>query len=124
MDGAGTPTQSTDEATDEATMVAEPVYCPGGSAANVMKGIANLGGESAFVGMIGKDEVGRRYRELLAAQNVRPAGGTPTLTARVKVAFTRSTPVFSKAPSQRSTTNGATVCTTCSRARLYRSRAA
>ena len=55
-------------------MVAEPVYCPGGSAANVMKGIANLGGESAFVGMIGKDEVGRRYRELLAAQNVRPAG--------------------------------------------------
>jgi len=52
--------------------VAEPVYCPGGSSANVMKGIANLGGEAAFVGMLGRDEMGRRYRELLAAQNVRP----------------------------------------------------
>lgn len=67
VDGAGLPNLSTDDA-----MVAEPVYCPGGSAANVMKGIANLGGEASFVGMVGKDEVGRRYRELLAAQNVRP----------------------------------------------------
>jgi hypothetical protein len=49
----------------------DPKHCPGGSAANVTKGIANLGGEAAFVGMVGRDAVGRRYRELLAAQNVR-----------------------------------------------------
>ena len=50
----------------------EPTYCPGGSAANVAKGVANLGGDAAFVGMIGRDDVGRRYQSLLAAQNVRP----------------------------------------------------
>jgi hypothetical protein len=55
IDGAGVPNQSA----DDNGMIAEPVYCPGGSAANVMKGIANLGGEAAFVGMVGKDEVGR-----------------------------------------------------------------
>lgn len=79
IDGAGDTDQSADDANDggvggvgRGCAVAEPVYCPGGSAANVMKGIANLGGEAAFVGMVGRDEVGRRYRELLAAQNVRP----------------------------------------------------
>lgn len=69
IDGAGVPTETFD---NEAALMAEPVFCPGGSAANVMKGVANLGGEAAFVGMVGSDDVGRRYRELLAAQNVRP----------------------------------------------------
>ena len=55
-----------------ATALVEPTYCPGGSAANVMKGVANLGGAASFVGMIAADDVGRRYRSLLAAQNVRP----------------------------------------------------
>ena len=38
------------------------------------KGIANLslGCDAAFVGMVGRDDVGRRYQSLLAAQNVRP----------------------------------------------------
>ena len=73
VDGAGIPNVTTDEGgTMQETNVAEPTYCPGGSAANVMKGIANLGGEAAFVGMVGRDDVGRKYRELLAAQNVRP----------------------------------------------------
>ena len=63
---------STATATATATALVEPTYCPGGSAANVMKGVANLGGVASFVGMIAADDVGRRYRSLLAAQNVRP----------------------------------------------------
>ena len=57
---------------DDSVAAPEPTYCPGGSAANVMKGIANLGGEAAFVGMIASDDVGARYRRLLEAQGVRP----------------------------------------------------
>ena len=57
---------------DDSVAAPEPTYCPGGSAANVMKGIANLGGEAAFVGMIARDDVGARYRRLLEAQGVRP----------------------------------------------------
>mmetsp|Transcript_21380 Transcript_21380/g.46797 ORF Transcript_21380/g.46797 Transcript_21380/m.46797 type:complete len:380 (+) Transcript_21380:82-1221(+) len=48
---------------------------PGGSAANVMKGMANLGQgtlEAKFVGMIGKDATGEDYRHGLQAQGVRP----------------------------------------------------
>jgi sugar/nucleoside kinase (ribokinase family) len=70
VDGAGVPTATADEEEDSC----EPSFCPGGSAANVCKGIANLslGCDAAFVGMIGRDDVGRRYQSLLAAQNVRP----------------------------------------------------
>ena len=70
VDGAGVPTATADEEDHSY----EPSFCPGGSAANVCKGIANLslGCDAAFVGMIGRDDVGRRYQSLLAAQNVRP----------------------------------------------------
>ena len=70
VDGAGVPTATADEEDDSC----EPSFCPGGSAANVCKGIANLslGCDAAFVGMVGRDDVGRRYQSLLAAQNVRP----------------------------------------------------
>jgi sugar/nucleoside kinase (ribokinase family) len=70
VDGAGVPTATADEEEDSC----EPSFCPGGSAANVCKGIANLslGCDAAFVGMVGRDDVGRRYQSLLAAQNVRP----------------------------------------------------
>ena len=70
VDGAGVPTATADEEDNSY----EPSFCPGGSAANVCKGIANLslGCDAAFVGMIGRDDVGRRYQSLLAAQNVRP----------------------------------------------------
>jgi len=69
VDGAGVPTATADENDSY-----EPSFCPGGSAANVCKGIANLslGCDAAFVGMVGRDDVGRRYQSLLAAQNVRP----------------------------------------------------
>ncbi len=48
---------------------------PGGSAANVLKGIANLTSGSAhcrFVGMVGRDATGTEYRDKLAAQGVEP----------------------------------------------------
>lgn len=48
---------------------------PGGSAANVMKGIANITSGSAhcrFVGMVGRDATGSEYRDKLAAQGVEP----------------------------------------------------
>ena len=34
----------------------------GGSASNTMRGIACLGGDATFVGMVGKDEVGKGHR--------------------------------------------------------------
>ena len=71
--GAGaleTPSRSFSE--DVPAQGVEPTYCPGGSAANVAKGVANLGGDAAFVGMIGRDDIGARYRELLRSQKVTP----------------------------------------------------
>ena len=71
--GAGaleTPSRSFSE--DVPSQGVEPTYCPGGSAANVAKGVANLGGDAAFVGMIGRDDIGARYRELLRSQKVTP----------------------------------------------------
>ena len=48
---------------------------PGGSAANVVKGLANIMGKDVactFVGMVGQDETGRQYKAGLAAQGVQP----------------------------------------------------
>lgn len=47
---------------------------PGGSAANVCHGFANLGMESAFIGSIGNDEAGEYY-----AEELRKAGVVPYL---------------------------------------------
>ncbi|GLI71363.1 hypothetical protein VaNZ11_016552 [Volvox africanus] len=70
------------------------VRIPGGSAANVVKGIANIAGgnggiaaaQCRFVGMIGSDETGREYRHKLAAQGVEPLlleseSGAPSASA-------------------------------------------
>ncbi|PNW80841.1 hypothetical protein CHLRE_07g331800v5 [Chlamydomonas reinhardtii] len=48
---------------------------PGGSAANVVKGVANIAGGHAscrFVGMVGADATGAEYRAKLSAQGVAP----------------------------------------------------
>ncbi|KAG2440728.1 hypothetical protein HXX76_003585 [Chlamydomonas incerta] len=48
---------------------------PGGSAANVVKGVANIAGANAscrFVGMVGADATGAEYRAKLSAQGVAP----------------------------------------------------
>lgn len=37
-----------------------------------MKGLANLGRKSKFIGMVGQDGVGEAYRRKLAAQHVEP----------------------------------------------------
>ena len=60
--GAGaleTPSRSFSE--DVPAQGVEPTYCPGGSAANVAKGVANLGGDAAFVG---DDRRGRHRRQV------------------------------------------------------------
>jgi sugar/nucleoside kinase (ribokinase family) len=54
-------------------------YCSGGSAANTIVGIADMGGEAAYAGKIGSDEFGKRYvdelRELGIAIEVDAAQG-------------------------------------------------
>jgi sugar/nucleoside kinase (ribokinase family) len=39
----------------------KPILMPGGSAANALKGLANLGINCAMIGKIGKDEVGHKF---------------------------------------------------------------
>ncbi|EFJ42029.1 hypothetical protein VOLCADRAFT_119562 [Volvox carteri f. nagariensis] len=61
----------------DASTQSELVRIPGGSAANVVKGIANISGASGavqcrFVGMVGRDETGAEYRRKLTAQGVEP----------------------------------------------------
>lgn len=48
---------------------------PGGSAANVMKGLANISGgrvHCKFMGMVGTDAVAQDYMQKLKEQNVQP----------------------------------------------------
>lgn len=48
---------------------------PGGSAANVTKGLTNImkeGVSAQFIGMIGKDATGSEYRERLQSHGVKP----------------------------------------------------
>jgi sugar/nucleoside kinase (ribokinase family) len=45
--------------------------CSGGSAANTMVGVAELGGRAAYCGKVGDDELGRFYRDDLDAVGVR-----------------------------------------------------
>jgi hypothetical protein len=47
----------------------------GGSGANTMIGVAQLGGKSAFTSRVGRDEHGRMYRESLDAMGVSPLLG-------------------------------------------------
>ncbi|HVE81955.1 MAG TPA: carbohydrate kinase [Myxococcales bacterium] len=44
--------------------------CPGGSPANVAVGVARLGGRSAMVGAVGRDELGDFLKERLAQEGV------------------------------------------------------
>eukprot|EP00775_Hariotina_reticulata_P013102 gene13102-13230_t len=53
----------------------EPVRVPGGSAANVMKGLANISAGQAlckFMGMVGQDTTAADYKEKLQQQGVQP----------------------------------------------------
>ncbi len=63
-------------------------YCSGGSAANTIVGLADLGGRAAYAGKTGKDDFGRRYleemRDLQIALEVASADG-PTGTCVVLI---------------------------------------
>lgn len=62
--------------------------CSGGSAANTVVGVAELGGRAAYCGKVGEDRLGDFYRDDLHAVGVRFEGGTaaePTGTALVLI---------------------------------------
>ncbi|MGH8675103.1 MAG: adenosine kinase [Burkholderiales bacterium] len=52
--------------------------CSGGSAANTVVGVAELGGRAAYCGKVGDDALGRFYRDDLDAVAVRFEGATTT----------------------------------------------
>ncbi|HTL27412.1 MAG TPA: adenosine kinase [Burkholderiales bacterium] len=62
--------------------------CSGGSAANTVVGVAELGGRAAYCGKVGNDALGRFYRDDLDAIGVRFDGASssdPTGTALVLI---------------------------------------
>lgn len=52
----------------------EKIYAPGGSVANTIDGIAHLGGDAAFIGKVGKDDLGKQYGD-----GLKSVGATPKL---------------------------------------------
>ena len=70
----------------------EPRQVPGGSVANTMAGLGNLGLRTAFIGRVNDDALGRFYAAALAArglglpQPARPGGGLPTSRSMIFVA--------------------------------------
>lgn len=49
-----------------------PLYAMGGSAANTIKGLANLGRKCAFAGKIGNDDAGKVFLKEMALLNITP----------------------------------------------------
>ncbi|XP_059667014.1 probable fructokinase-7 [Cornus florida] len=60
---------------------------PGGAPANVAVCIARLGGSSAFIGKVGKDEFGYMLADILKQNNVNNSGMRFDLNARTALAF-------------------------------------
>lgn len=59
----------------------KPAIVPGGATCNTMIGIGKLGGDSAFVGQCGDDDLGRLFEEGLIQSGVKPRlfkSNTPT----------------------------------------------
>ena len=62
-----------------AALAGHPVNrCSGGSAANTVVGVAELGGRAAYCGKVGDDELGQFYRDDLDAVGVRFEGASST----------------------------------------------
>src|SRR5262245_27522695 len=72
-----------------AALAGHPINrCSGGSAANTVVGVAELGGRAAYCGKVGEDDLGRFYREDLDTVGVRFDGASsnePTGTALVLI---------------------------------------
>lgn len=63
---------------------APPSLVSGGSACNTAFGVAKLGGRGRFVGKLGRDDLGRRFRQELSDNQVEPVlFESPTATGRV-----------------------------------------
>lgn len=60
---------------------------PGGAPANVAVGVSRLGGTSAFIGKVGKDEFGFMLAEILKKNNVDSSGIRFDPSARTALAF-------------------------------------
>lgn len=56
----------------EKTKHLNPEIASGGSAANTIHGLAKLGVETGFIGKIGKDELGKLFKEDLIQANINP----------------------------------------------------
>lgn len=50
----------------------ERLLAPGGSVCNTIDGLAHLGAEAAFIGKVGKDELGQKYGDGLKAIGAKP----------------------------------------------------
>ena len=62
-----------------AALAGHPVNrCSGGSAANTVVGVAELGGRAGYCGKVGDDDLGRFYRDDLDAVGVRFEGASST----------------------------------------------
>jgi len=72
-----------------AALAGHPVNrCSGGSAANTVVGVAELGGRAGYCGKVGSDDLGAFYRDDLSAVGVRfdgAASNEPTGTALVLI---------------------------------------
>ena len=62
-------------------------YTPGGSAANTIRGIAALQDPAAYIGSVGKDELGNMFRESIAEENVKPLLVTGTHPTGYAIGF-------------------------------------
>ncbi len=62
----------TSEAIQEKSKNLEKEMASGGSAANTIHGLANLGVETAFIGTVGKDEIGNFFIEDLKKSGIKP----------------------------------------------------
>ena len=66
-----------------ARLPGKPVSAPGGSAANTIQGLAHLGLRTAFLGKLGRDDIGEQYCDGAVAAGVatsrfKVSDGTPT----------------------------------------------
>lgn len=57
---------------NEQTKKFEKILAPGGSVANTIDGLAHLGADAAFIGKVGKDELGKKYHDGLLAIGAKP----------------------------------------------------
>ena len=57
---------------NEQTNKFEKILAPGGSVANTIDGLAHLGADAAFVGKVGKDELGKKYADGLLKIGAKP----------------------------------------------------